>query len=127
VTEAISSYGARSLPAPRPVAGPAVWDLVLTDIRERDAAGQAKYGQPLRPFNGRDALADLYQELLDAVVYVRQVIYERDTARDATDAAAVTAAVAAPAPEAGRPEGSIVDRRSCEPQLVEKSILPDSP
>lgn len=31
-------------------------------------------------FNGRDALLDAYQEALDLVVYLRQVIYERDNA-----------------------------------------------
>jgi hypothetical protein len=64
---------------PQPSGHPAVWDLVLADIAERDRRGEAKYGTRLRPHNGRDALVDLYQELLDAVVYCRQAIYERDT------------------------------------------------
>jgi hypothetical protein len=55
---------------------PAVWDLVLADIRVRDQIGQERYKTRLQPFNGRDSLRDLYEELLDAVVYVRQLIYE---------------------------------------------------
>lgn len=58
---------------------PAVWDLVIDDITSRDNLGEEKYGTRLRPYS-RDALADLYQELPDAVVYLRQVPYERDSA-----------------------------------------------
>lgn len=54
-----------------------VWDLVVTDMRERDHVGRRRYGTPLQAGNGRDALVGLYQELLDAVVYIRQVIEER--------------------------------------------------
>jgi len=35
------------------------------------------YGEPLRAHNGRVALVDLYQEVLDAAMYVRQLIEER--------------------------------------------------
>ena len=65
---------------PKPIKNdnPAVWDLVLKDIKERDKFGFKKYGKRLQPFNGRNVLFDLYQELLDAVVYIRQAIYERD-------------------------------------------------
>lgn len=57
---------------------PAVWALVMDDMRERDLVGQAKYGTALRPHNGRDALVDAYQEALDLCVYMRQAIFERD-------------------------------------------------
>jgi hypothetical protein len=50
----------------------------MADIRERDAFGVKKYGQRLTPGDGRDGLVDIYQELLDAVVYIRKAIYERD-------------------------------------------------
>lgn len=63
---------------PEPNAGPSVWDLVIADMRERDAFGRRKYGTPLQPGNGRDALVDAYQEALDLCVYLRQAIYERD-------------------------------------------------
>jgi hypothetical protein len=65
-------------PAPTPNDKPAVWDLVLADMAARHAEGCRKYGTPLQPHNGRDVLVDLYQELLDACVYARQAIFERD-------------------------------------------------
>lgn len=65
-------------PPPVPNEKPAVWDLVLTDMQARDAEGRRKYGTPLQPHNGRDALVDAYQEALDLAVYLRQAIYERD-------------------------------------------------
>lgn len=57
---------------------PPVWALVAADMNDRDAEGRRKYGVPLRPWNGRDALIDAYQEALDLCVYLRQAIYERD-------------------------------------------------
>lgn len=65
---------------PKPVQNqnPAVWDLVLADIDKRDKVGIERYGTRLQPFNGRDVLQDTYEELLDAVVYMRQAIFERD-------------------------------------------------
>lgn len=68
---------------PQPIKSthPAVWDLVLGDIIERDLIGEQKYSTRLQPFNGRDALKDAYQEALDLVVYLRQAIYERDEIR----------------------------------------------
>jgi hypothetical protein len=63
---------------PASEARPAIWDLVVTDMRERDYLGQLRYGKRLRPFNGRDTLLDAYQEALDLAVYLRQAIYERD-------------------------------------------------
>lgn len=65
---------------PAPVANDlhAVWDLVMTDMRERDKLGGCRYGVRLQPFNGRDALADAYAEALDLAAYLRQAIYERD-------------------------------------------------
>lgn len=58
---------------------PAVWDLVLADIKERDSVGEKKYGTRLQPFNGRISLKDAYQEALDLVVYLRQAIYEQES------------------------------------------------
>jgi hypothetical protein len=54
-----------------------VWELVIEDMRQRDNEGRTKYGTPLQASNGRDALVDLYQELLDACVYIRQEIERR--------------------------------------------------
>ena len=57
---------------------PAIWDLVIEDMRARDQVGLKRYQTRLQPFNGRDAMIDAYQEILDAAVYLRQLIYERD-------------------------------------------------
>lgn len=58
-----------------------IWDRVIEDMRERDRVGRERYGTPLQSHNGRDGLVDLYQELLDAVVYIRKEIAEREDLR----------------------------------------------
>lgn len=84
VEEGPEQSAVQHMNAPQPLplfaVGPAVWDLVRADITERDAMGAKKYGRRLTPFNGRDPLIDAYQGALDLVVYLRQVIYERDGA-----------------------------------------------
>lgn len=50
--------------------------LVALDIEARARKGEAKYGERLRAFNGRDASLDLYQEITDSVMYLRQIIEE---------------------------------------------------
>ena len=50
--------------------------LVAKDIEARAAEGEKHYGTRLRANNGRKSLVDLYQELLDAVVYIRQFLEE---------------------------------------------------
>ncbi len=72
------SLADREQPAPISSNLPAVWDLVIADMRLRDAFGEKKYGERLRPHNGRDADVDAYQEALDLCVYLRQKLYERD-------------------------------------------------
>ena len=57
---------------------PAIWEIVISEMKARDQLGRERYGTPLQAFNGRDALRDLYEELLDATAYARQAIYERD-------------------------------------------------
>lgn len=52
--------------------------LVKQDIEARIVMGEKKYGERLSTNNGRDALMDLYQELLDGAGYIRQLIFERD-------------------------------------------------
>lgn len=68
-------------PPPKPSTMTPAWDLVMADIRERDAMGTRKYGQRLTPGDGRRTLVDLYQELLDAVVYARKLLAEEEAAR----------------------------------------------
>ncbi len=67
---------------PRPVKNdhPAVWPIVVRDMKKRHAFGVKKYGVGLQPHNGRDALRDAYEEALDLCVYLRQAIFERDGA-----------------------------------------------
>ena len=69
-----------SQPEPAPIANQStpIWELVIKDMRDRDETGMKKYGTRLQANNGRDALLDLYQELLDACVYIRQFIEERN-------------------------------------------------
>jgi hypothetical protein len=55
---------------------PAVWDLVIADMKARDAEGRRKYSVPLQPMNGRHALIDGYQEILDLAAYTRQTMEE---------------------------------------------------
>lgn len=63
-------------PRPTPNQDPAIADLVIADIAERRRIGTERYGTPLQAHNGRAAFIDLYQELLDAVQYARQIIEE---------------------------------------------------
>lgn len=59
-----------------PVLRPAL-EAVVADMRERDALGRARYGTPLQPGNGRNALVDAYQEQLDTCAYLRQALLEK--------------------------------------------------
>lgn len=64
-------------PAPKPSIGPAIWSLVMRDMAERDVEGATKYGTRLQAGNGRKALIDAYQEVLDLACYLRQEIFEK--------------------------------------------------
>jgi len=72
-------------PMPTPTGTPSVQEMVIADIRARMKVGVERYGTLLQPRNGRDALRDLYEELLDAACYTRQAIAERP--REDVDAA----------------------------------------
>lgn len=65
-------------PLPEKRTGPVIHDLVAQDLKARLELGIHRYGEPLRAGNGRDALRDMYEELLDAACYTRQLIAERD-------------------------------------------------
>src|ERR1700733_651334 len=60
-------------------------DLVRDDLTARKQLGLDRYGSLLQAHNGRDALRDLYEELLDALVYCKQWLEENDE----DDAAAI--------------------------------------
>lgn len=70
--------GVAKQPAPAPSRHPSVWILMQEDFRARVTEGVHRYGVPLTPHNGRDALTDAYQETLDLAMYLRQLLYERD-------------------------------------------------
>ena len=63
-------------PAPKGSGNP-ILGMVLADLTNRALEGKEKYGEPLLAHNGRNALWDLYQELLDAAMYIRQAIEEQ--------------------------------------------------
>lgn len=73
---AIRLNDTQDLPVPndsKPIA-----DLVCEDIQARKEMGLKKYGTPLQAFNGRNALKDLYEELLDATKYCKQLLVEME-------------------------------------------------
>ena len=63
---------------PKKNSNPEVMELFLKDLKARYKEGVRRYGVPLQPFNGRDALQDAYEEAMDLALYLRQAIYERD-------------------------------------------------
>lgn len=65
-------------PAARLNDNPHIHDLVVYDVGQRKKLGVRTYGAPLQPDNGRDALQDAYEEVLDLACYLRQLIFERD-------------------------------------------------
>jgi hypothetical protein len=52
------------------------WQIVVQDFKERDSFGKSKYGTSLQAYNGRNALTDLKQEILDSIVYSYQCFVE---------------------------------------------------
>ena len=89
---AVNTKQPRSIPNDRP----AIWDLVvpdikrryadnlaapvveqlIADIKERDEMGFRKHSVRLQAFNGRDVLVDLYQETMDQICYAAQMMEE---------------------------------------------------
>ncbi len=81
--EALLTHAATAEPSPLATGSQPIWPLVIADaealgcsrlipdMQARDAFGRAKYGTPLTADNGRNHLADAYQEALDGVVYLR--------------------------------------------------------
>lgn len=65
-----------SQPLPIVNDAPDVQLAVIADIRARREIGIKRYGTALQPHNGRNALLDLYEELLDAAMYVKQRLIE---------------------------------------------------
>lgn len=68
---------------PAPNERRSVQAMVREDLKLRERLGRERYGTSLQAFNHRDGLWDLYEELLDAACYARQLIAERDAASEA--------------------------------------------
>jgi hypothetical protein len=60
---------------------PDIQSMVIADIEKRRQVGISRYGTALQPHNGRDMLLDLYEELMDAAIYIKGVMVERDNPR----------------------------------------------
>jgi transcription elongation factor Elf1 len=57
---------------------PFVADALCSFIEARKQVGIERYGTPLQPNNGRDAIRDAFEEAVDLATYLAQVIIERD-------------------------------------------------
>jgi hypothetical protein len=55
-----------------------VQDQVCDYVQRRKQVGIQRYGTPLQAHNGRDALRDAFEEAVDLVQYLAQLIIERD-------------------------------------------------
>ncbi len=53
--------------------------LVREDLEVRERVGTERYGTSLQLFNGRNAMVDAYQEVLDLACYLRQHLAEQET------------------------------------------------
>ena len=105
-------------------------DLVIQDMEARKAFGLQKYGTVLQAHNGRDALLDAYQGVLDLSVYLKQEMQERkgmtleeaEALVDALDEAAFSAgyAVGREEPGAKRNNGRDVQRAPIIAALTER-------
>lgn len=60
------------------IALPVVGDELAQDFARRSLKGRLEYGTSLKTHNGRDAVVDAYQELLDAAVYLHQAWLEAE-------------------------------------------------
>jgi len=51
---------------------------VVKDLAKRAEHGKQTYGTLLKTHNGRDALIDAYEEALDLLMYLKQMLMERE-------------------------------------------------
>lgn len=54
-----------------------VFTELISDLVKRERQGWRSYKRPMRPFNGRDALQESYEEALDLAAYLKQLLMER--------------------------------------------------
>lgn len=52
---------------------------VISDLRKRESLGLQKYGKTLNRNTDEDMLQHLYEELLDASMYIKTLILQRKT------------------------------------------------
>lgn len=78
--ECKAEHAATSKQSPPKGSGNPILGMVLADLTNRALEGKAKYGEPLKAHNGRNALWDAYQEALDLAMYLRQLIQEQQDA-----------------------------------------------
>mgnify|MGYP000887023786 CR=1 FL=1 len=65
-------------PPPRKNNKPSIHDLVIKDMESRKQMGLKKYGTVLQAGNGRNALKDAYEEVLDLAMYLKQKLEEEN-------------------------------------------------
>lgn len=68
--------GVKQMTPPIPNNSEPVVNQVMHDLHRRKVMGIKKYGTPLQAHNGRCALQDLYEELMDATIYIKQKLLE---------------------------------------------------
>ena len=51
---------------------------LIEECYKRDELGLQRYGTRLQPFNGRDSIKDAFQEILDLLVYMKNVVLEQE-------------------------------------------------
>lgn len=54
------------------------WKYVIKDMKNRNKFGLRKYGRVLNTTTNKDFLQELYEELLDAIVYLKTELLKRD-------------------------------------------------
>lgn len=64
-------------PEPKVNNNPSIHDLVIEDMQSRKAMGLEKYKTVLQAHNGRNALKDAYEEVLDLACYLKQKLEEQ--------------------------------------------------
>lgn len=101
VVTQVAAPAATPEPAPIPNGGASMHDLVILDMEARKAFGLQKYGTVLQAHNGRDALLDAYQEVLDLTVYLKQELQERARRMTLEEAEALVDALDGAAFDAG--------------------------
>jgi hypothetical protein len=116
-TKANRPGDSQELPNPEANKGQDVQSMVIADIEARRQVGIERYGQALHTFNGRNALLDLYEELIDATMYVKQQLIEDLDAKQ-------TSPTDTPREILGYLAGGIDDLPSWAQNVVRPFVLP---